>query len=178
MKDYKDFYIEAKRDNLPFIFCDMDGVLTDFGKAANKVTGLNWEGLRTNQDWDSIRDTKNFWANMPWKRDGKQLWKYIKKYNPSILSASVQPQQDPNCKPGKLRWLSKNLKLNNSARINLVRRSQKQDYVRVNRGGKIEVAVLIDDYPKNIREWTAKGGIGILHTNTSSTISQLKRLGF
>jgi hypothetical protein len=40
------------------------------------------------------------------------------------------------------------------------------------------VAVLIDDYPKNIREWTAKGGIGILHTNTSSTISALKRLGF
>jgi hypothetical protein len=85
MKDYKDFYIEAKRSNLPFIFCDMDGVLTDFVKAANKATGLDWEGLRTNQDWDSIRDTKNFWAKMPWKRDGKKLWRYIKKYNPSIL---------------------------------------------------------------------------------------------
>ena len=178
MKDYRNFHIEAKRSNLPFIFCDMDGVLTDFVKAANKATGLNWEGLRTNQDWDSIRDTRNFWANMPWNTGGKQLWNYIKKYHPSILSASVEAQQDPNCKPGKLRWLSKNLRLNNSARINLVRRSQKQDYVRVNRGGKIEVAVLIDDYPKNIREWTAKGGIGILHTNTSSTISQLKRLGF
>ena len=178
MKGYKNFYIEAKRSNLPFIFCDMDGVLTDFIKAANKATGVDWENLRTNQDWSVIKDTKNFWVNMPWKRDGKQLWKYIKKYNPSILSAAVQPHQDPNCKPGKLRWLSKNLGLNNSARINLVRRSQKQDYVRVNREGKIEVAVLIDDYPKNIREWTAKGGIGILHTNTSSTISQLKKIGF
>ena len=115
---------------------------------------------------------------MPWKGDGKKLWKYIKKYNPSILSASVQPQQDPNCKPGKYRWLSKNLGLNNSARINLVRRKQKQDYVRVNQSGKMGVAVLIDDYPKNIREWTAKGGIGILHTSTSSTINQLKRIGF
>ena len=178
MKGYKNFYTEAKKSNLPHIYCDMDGVLTDFVKAANKVTGLNWEGLRTNQDWDSIRDTPNFWATMPWKRDGKQLWKYIKKYNPSILSSSVQPQQDPNCKPGKYRWLSKNLGLNNSARINLVRRKQKQDYVRVNQSGKMGVAVLIDDYPKNIREWTAKGGIGILHTNTSSTISALKRLGF
>jgi hypothetical protein len=41
-----------------------------------------------------------------------------------------------------------------------------------------EPAVLIDDYPKNIREWSGKGGIGILHTSTSSTISSLKRLGF
>ena len=178
MKDYRNFHIEAKKRNLPPIYCDMDGVLCDFISSANKVTGLNWGGLRKHQDWDTIRDTQNFWADMPWKRDGKQLWGYIKKYNPSILSASVQPQQDPDCKPGKLRWLSKNLGLNNSARINLVRRSQKQDYVRVNRGGKIEVAVLIDDYPKNITEWTAKGGIGILHTNTSSTISALKRLGF
>ena len=161
MKEYRNFYIEAKKSNLPHIYCDMDGVLTDFVKAANKVTGLDWEGLRTNQDWDTIRDTPNFWANMPWKGDGKKLWR-----------------QDPNCKPGKYRWLSKNLGLNNSARINLVRRKQKQDYVRVNHSGKMGVAVLIDDYPKNITEWTAKGGIGILHTNTSSTISALKRLGF
>ena len=70
MKDYRNFHIEAKNSNLPFIFCDMDGVLSDFVKAANKVTGLNWEGLRTNQDWDKIRDTQNFWADMRWKRDG------------------------------------------------------------------------------------------------------------
>ncbi len=178
MKGYKNFYIEAKKSNLPFIFCDMDGVLSDFALAANTATGLDWEGLRKNQDWGAIRDTENFWADMPWKKDGKQLWRYIKKYNPSILSATVEASKDPNCKPGKLRWLSKNLGLNNSAKINLVRRVQKQDYVMVNRGGKIEAAVLIDDYPKNITQWTAKGGIGILHTNTSSTISALKRLGF
>ena len=177
MKGYKKFYNEAK-GNLPPLYCDMDGVLTDFVYAAGKATGLDWEGLRTNQDWDSIRDTRNFWANMPWNPGGKQLWNYIKNYHPSILSASVEAQQDPNCKPGKMRWLSKNLGLNNSARINLVRRKQKQDYAIASRMGKREPAVLIDDYPKNIREWTAKGGIGILHTSTSSTISQLKKNGF
>ena len=86
-----------------------------------------------------------------------RLWGFISKYNPSILSAAVKNNQDPNCKPGKLRWISGNLKLNNSARINLVNRVQKQDYTMIGHSGNREQAVLIDDYPKNIKEWTAKG---------------------
>ena len=38
--------------------------------------------------------------------------------------------------------------------------------------------VLIDDYLKNIKEWEAKGGIGIHHTNISKTLGELKRQGF
>ena len=53
-------------------------------------------------------------------------------------------------------------------------RSQKQKFATTD--GKPNV--LIDDYKKNIREWEAKGGIGILHTNVIKTISDLKRLGF
>ena len=177
MKNYKIFYKEAK-GNLPRIYCDMDGVLTDFVKAASKATGQNWEGMRHGQDWDSIKNTPNFWSNMPWMPGGKQLWGYIKKHNPHILSASVKNNADPNCKPGKLRWISSNLKLNNSARINLVNRVQKQDYTMIGNSGKREQAVLIDDYPKNIKEWTAKGGIGILHTSASNTIRQLKKIGY
>ena len=37
---------------------------------------------------------------------------------------------------------------------------------------------LANKYPKNIREWQRKGGIGILHTSASSTISQLRKLGY
>ena len=71
--------------------------------------------------------------------------------------------------------LQKNLGLSDSSRINIVLRSQKKNYVMTSVGGK--PAVLIDDYPKNIKEWTAKGGMGILHTTTSSTISQLRKIG-
>ena len=88
MKNYKNFYKEAK-GNLPHIYCDMDGVLSDFVLAAKKATGQNWEGMRHGQDWESIKNTQNFWSNMPWMRDGKKLWGFINKYNPSILSAAV-----------------------------------------------------------------------------------------
>ena len=170
MKQYIKFYKEAKGE-LPRIYCDMDGVLCDFEYAANRVTGQVWVGLRTGQDWGSIKKTKNFWSTLPWKSGGRQLWNYIKKFDPHILSAYTT--EDPNCKPGKRRWLSNNIGLSGN-RINLVRRSEKRNFAMDGR----RPAILIDDYPKNISDFKSAGGIGIIHSNTQTTISQLKRFGF
>ena len=177
MRDYKEFYREAKKQRTR-IYVDMDGVIADFMTAAKKATGMTFTQSDSDKHWDVIKKTPKFWSDMPWMPGGKQLWGFIKSHNPSILSASVKNNMDPNCKPGKLRWISGNLKLNNSARINLVNRVQKQDYTMIGNSGKREQAVLIDDYPKNIKEWTAKGGIGILHTSASNTIRQLKKIGY
>ena len=171
MRLYKDFYREAKGD-LPRIYCDMDGVICDFVLAAKKATGQNWVGLRDGQDWESIKNTKNFWSTMPWTRDGRQLWNFIKKYRPHILSA-FSPE-DPNCKPGKRKWLKNNVGYSQSFMINIVRRREKKNFAK-NKG---RPAILIDDYPKNVDQFKNAGGIGILHTNTQNTISQLKRIGF
>ena len=38
--------------------------------------------------------------------------------------------------------------------------------------------LLIDDLPKNIAEWKAAGGTGILHKSVGQTIAQLKKLGY
>jgi len=175
MRDYKNLYREAKGD-LPRIYVDMDGVLCDFILAAKRATGQNWSGLRDGQDWESIRKTKNFWANMPWTRDGKQLWSYLKKYNPHILSAySIE---DPNCIPGKMRWLRKEVGYTQNFMINIVRRREKKNFAMKGGDNKRQPAILIDDYSKNVQQFRAAGGIGIEHTSTSSTISQLKRYGF
>ena len=72
-----------------------------------------------------------------------------------------------------MKWLSKNTDFKKS-NINLVMRSQKQKYAM--RNGKPNI--LIDDYVKNIKEWEAKGGIGVHHTDVSKTVGKLKRLGF
>ena len=120
-----------------------------------------------------IVDKKNFWHTLPWMPGGQQLWSYINNYHPHILSAYVEHATDPNCIPGKRHWAMTNLGLP-AYRINLVKRREKQNFAKVNG----EPALLIDDYIKNINQFKARGGIGILHTSAASTITQLKSLGF
>jgi len=167
---------------LPRIYCDMDGVLCDFKAQASKVTGMSIEDwmaepgnkFKTVRDkWKPIKDDKDFWRTLPWQFGGQQLWSFIKKYEPHILSAYVEATTDPNCIPGKTAWVKSNLGIP-SSRINLVRRREKQNFAMY----KGESTILIDDYVKNITQFSSRGGRGILHTSTPNTISQLKKLGF
>jgi len=165
---------------LPLIYCDMDGVLADFKTAASKTTGMSinkWMNIPSGQGkWDPIRNNKRFWYDLPWQPGGRQLWSFISKHKPSILSAYVAKGYDPNCIPGKTHWAKTKLGLT-TRRINLVLRSEKKLFAKMHsRNG--EKVILIDDYKPNVDEFTRLGGIGIYHTNTENTISKLKKLGF
>lgn len=164
-------------EKLPRIYCDMDGVLCDFKSAAEKITGKvinKWmEEPNKKEKWKPIIDKKDFWHTLPWQTGGKQLWSYISQYDPHILSAYVEHATDPNCIPGKRSWAQSHLGLPTS-KINLVKRSEKQNFAKVHG----EPAILIDDYVKNVNQFKARGGIGILHISAENTISQLKKLGF
>ena len=173
MRDYKEFYREAKGDK-PRIYCDMDGVLCDFIVQAKKATGVIFTQDKSDEHWEVIKKYPKFWSNMPWMPGGKQLWNYINKYKPHILSAYTI--EDPNCKPGKRTWLRRNVSVS-SGNINLVRRRDKKKFA-MKSGGNRQPAILIDDFKNNVDEFKAAGGIGIHHTSASKTISELKRLGF
>jgi hypothetical protein len=59
-------------------------------------------------------------------------------------------------------------------KTHLVLRAEKKQHAMTNGTPN----VLIDDYPQNIQQWKAEGGIGILHVSASQTIAQLKKLGY
>jgi len=163
--------------NLPRIYCDMDGVLCDFGSQLRKATGMSKEKFMaipsSKNKWQPILEYPNFWSNMPWLGQGRILWNYIQKFNPHILSAYLEKTFDPNCIPGKTEWVKKNLGLSQS-KIHLVRRKEKQNYAKV----VGEPAILIDDYDKNTSQFTNRGGIGITFRSASQVIAELKKLGF
>jgi hypothetical protein len=163
--------LEASKDALPEIYCDMDQVLCDFIGGAEDVIGMSFAQAPKDDRWKVIRDTKDFWATLDWMPGAKRLYSFIQKYDTNILSA--YSERDANARPGKLKWLSKNTKIKRG-NINLVKRADKQKYATTN--GKPNI--LIDDYKKNIVEWEEKGGIGVHHTEVGKTLAELKRLGF
>ena len=174
MIDYKNYYREAKGLKTR-IYCDMDGVLCDFMTAAKKATGVTFTQAGAAKHWDVIANTPKFWSDMTWMPGGRQLWGYINRFEPHILSAYTP--DDPNCKPGKLKWLRRNVSISNTNRINLVRRKDKSKFA-MKSGGTRQPAIIIDDFPRNVDQFKSAGGIGILHTTTAKTIKELKRLGF
>jgi len=157
------------------IYVDMDGVLCDFVKQVETVHGFkinNWSRMQPADRWVKIRAYKRFWSDMPWYPGSRQMWSYIQKYDVKILSAFVRESHDPNCRQGKLTWIQKHLGLPTN-KIHLVKRHQKQDYAKT--GGKPNI--LIDDFEKNIKQFNARGGIGIRFKSPTQVIGDLKKLG-
>jgi 5'(3')-deoxyribonucleotidase len=158
------------------IYCDLDGVLVDFDKGYKDLTGVTTDhaNVQGKQNfWDQFNNSlkgKNiseykYWSELEWESDGKQLWSYIKQYNPFILTA---PTRNPESKEGKTYWVQNNI--GPVRKLIFAYSFKKPEYSRKNH-------ILIDDRQETIVEWNAKGGIGILHTSTQDTIKQLKTLG-
>ena len=172
MKKFSDITeVKITRDDLPSIYCDMDMVLCDFMKAADNVVGGSFVQADKADRWNKISNTKNFWANLEWMPGAKRLYNFIMKYDAHILSS--YSKRDGNSRNGNLKWLSQRTDFKRS-KIHLVMRSQKQAFATTDG----EPNVLIDDYIKNIKEWEAKGGIGVHHTSVPKSLNELKRLGF
>ena len=151
------------------IFCDMDGVLCDFDRRFDQFAGIKPKEYEsrfgTKKFWEIIDKVgAQYWSKMPWMPDGKELWSYISKYKPALLSA---PSMDPSSRYGKHLWVNENIP---GTKLILAKREKKRNYSGKNR-------ILIDDRPDNINEWVYEGGIGILHTSAQQTINDLKELG-
>ena len=153
------------------VYSDMDGVLVDFEnrfkRFSKDIPPQKYEDkFGKEKFWDLIDNQigVRFWAGMPWMSDGKQLWDYIKNYTPILLSS---PSRSNSSRLGKRIWRKINLP---STKLILAQADKKQNYATPN-------SVLIDDRESNIDQWIKAGGIGILHTDTASTINKLKKLG-
>jgi predicted kinase len=151
------------------LYCDMDGVLVDFERGYNDLTGKQTPGVDSTYDkndfWSSITKAgAKFWADLNWMSDGQQLWDYINQYNPKLLTA---PSREKSSEIGKQEWVDKNIP---GTPVVFKQAKDKKDLAEPN-------AILIDDRKDNIQQWIEAGGIGIRHTSTESTIKQLQKLG-
>jgi 5'(3')-deoxyribonucleotidase len=151
------------------IFCDMDGVLTDFlGGIARHLGKKSFE----QGDIDKVLLTdagtsKGWWLALDPLPDQKTLWKYISQYNIQILSACPSVcRNDKAVMAGKKAWIKKHCKPSPS-QVNIVQRREKKNFADSNH-------ILIDDHIRNTKDFEFAGGHGIVHTSAIKTIKQLK----
>lgn len=150
------------------IYVDMDGVLTDWEKQFEKLFGVPVKTYEQEHGKDKRyelvhKNSPNFYATMPWMKDGKVLYNFIKEFPTEILSHAT----DPECKQGKETWLSDH---DITLKQNLVQeREDKAKFATTN-------SILIDDREDNVNEFVNAGGVGILHKDATDTINKLKEI--
>jgi len=178
LKKYENLFDKAKEKETDLkIYMDMDGCLTDFDKSVqdgflrqwnkdNKTKIKDGWGFEAKYGpkifWTEIEKMGlEFWSEMPWTKDGKKLWNFVKNMNVEILST---PSKEPDSLKGKYIWCEREL---GDVKVTLTRQKQNKANSK---------SILIDDLKKNIDKFTAAGGIGILHKNTEDTLTKLKKI--
>jgi hypothetical protein len=67
------------------LFCDMDGVLADFDTGYGMRFGVAPSKADDNVDWELVRNTPNFYRDLPPMSDFLALWGYIHRYRRVVL---------------------------------------------------------------------------------------------
>ena len=166
------------------VYCDLDGVLVDFNRGfknldanTDKLSPTEYEeknGL--DKMWEIIdADGESFWANLRWKKDGRELWDYIKRYDPIILSS---PSRSKDSVTGKMKWIKRNLGINQSDPTRTTKKWEEDSRIILSRQkykfAKGATDILIDDTREKIDKWVKAGGTGVLHTDSTDSIRVLE----
>jgi len=178
-----DQFIFEKRGGKYTIFCDLDGVLVDFNRGfmeipenPEKLSPHAYEKLHgKNSIWPILDKLgEDFWSDLPWTQDGRELWDYLKQYDPIILSA---PSRSPECLAGKTKWIKLHLHIDEepvtkpedfTSKTRIILDQDKWKYARN------EFDILIDDFDTKLNKWTDAGGTGILHNDSTDSIRVLE----
>lgn len=161
------------------LYCDMDGVLTDFTGRYNELSGPV-PPRPYPLDPKVVSDPK-FWSDMGWNPGGEALWSFIRDLDPTILTANPFYTGDPATqesvkgptKDGKIEWCQHRLGLGPDSVV--VEIDKQKEIARSGRG---KTCVLIDDLMANLSSWEAAGGVGVLFTpsNPSAAIDSLNMM--
>jgi len=152
------------------IYLDMDGVIADFDKRYKELYKIAPKDADTYKTFDKFFTTfiaDRQFATLDLMPDAMMLINYLSKLNipTEILSSTSSEKRDADIRAQKLIWLQTH---NIGFKVNLVPGKRlKKDFSNAN-------SILIDDTPVNIDQWRREGGVGILHTDTMTTLGILK----
>lgn len=169
-----DMKLDDIKPNDYTIHVDLDGVLADletyieqvYGPIERTADGGDW--VNADEIFAALREKgEPRFDKLDKLPDADQLWGYVRKYAPNILSASGKPEKKNSAE--KHKWVKEHFTGYGTIRT-VVSSLEKAKYANPQ-------AILIDDRMKSIGPWRKAGGIGILHTSAAETIKELEKLG-
>ena len=161
------------------IYFDMDGVLADFDRGVRDFCGIEpgKQGDRNDAAdtslWERVKKVDHFYDRLELVPGAKELFDMVyAAYGErcEILTGIPRPHRGLlNAAEDKVKWVRR--LLSEDVVVNTVFRAEK---VKFCHGSG---CILIDDYEKNIAEWEASGGTGVLFTSVPDVIGVLKDKG-
>lgn len=158
------------------IYFDLDGVLADFDRGVIELAGFDRNGASANSDikdddmWKAIARVPNFYDKLELMPGAKEMFGSIYgKYGDKveILTGIPKPKRNiTTASEDKTNWVHR--LLGDEIKVNTVLREEKKNYCT-----GVD-CILIDDLEKNISEWEAYGGTGILFSNASDMLSMFE----
>lgn len=149
------------------VFLDMDGVITSFRRGVCNALDKPYDYLTMSDKWifwDNWPDvtfemvneicTATFWDNLPWMHDGHKILRSLfPRFNLEQVYLLTTPMPNIESASGKMMWISGNLPV--YLKRTIITMAPKSLLARPD-------TLLIDDKDKNIEEFEAAGGRGLL----------------
>lgn len=148
---------------------DLDGVFAGFHGVARRLLGYEFDSSPA--AWAVLDKVPHLFRDLPLLPDGQILWRGLQPYAPylGVLTALPEPTGEfVTADADKRFWVAGNLSSRLPVRT-IVGGSNKAQFAKPGH-------VLIDDLARNIRLWKEAGGIGILHTDATSTLTRLHQI--
>ena len=156
------------------VYVDMDGVIADFFTALAEFRKVNhWKDQGEITLDTSIKELQgtNFFETLPVFPFAKKLVDLVKSYTGGDWYINTSPLRDDleNSRKYKTKWLEKhNFKPND-----IIVTKRKESYAVDKKTGIPNI--LIDDRPKNLERWVAKGGVGIRYQANEDNLDLIKK---
>lgn len=161
------------------IYFDMDGVLADFDRGVRELCGMEAfdQGGRSPAEddimWDAIRKVDHFYDRLELMPGAKEMFDAVYGvYGDRCEILTGIPKEKRGivtAAEDKISWMKRIL--SDKVKVNICYRAEK--ILKCTGPG----TVLIDDLEKNILEWRAEDGTGILYRTAEETMKELKKLG-
>jgi len=156
------------------VYVDMDGVIADFFTALAEFRKVNhWKDQGEITLDTSIKELRgtNFFETLPVFPFAKKLVDLVKSYTGGDYYINTSPLRDDleNSRKYKTKWLEKHdFKPND-----IIVTKRKESYAVDKQTGIPNI--LIDDRPKNLEKWVARGGIGIRYQANEDSLDLIKK---